>query len=727
VTIAAPWPQPIGHAPSLANAAGRRLGDLLAAERERLVLWLPVVLAIGVAGYFSLKAEPPAWSGAAVVAAGLMIGLATPAAPAHVRSWLGGTALVVALLGIGFAAAQARTAIVAAPMLQQRLGPVVVRGEVAEVERLPEGLRLVIDRPRLAGPGLPVDERYGRVRIRLRGDTPPIRPGVRVRLRAVLTPPPPPAAPGAFDFQRHAYFEGLSAVGFALGRIDIEPPESGSGTGFAHALARLRHTIGERIRAGQDTTAGAIVGALLIGEQRSIPEPDLQAMRDSGLAHLLSISGLHFSLVAGFVFGVVRAALALIPAVALRRPIKKWAAVASFGAAGVYMLLAGATVPSQRAFLMLSAVLLAVLLDRRAISMRLVAWAAAVILLFRPEVLLGASFQMSFAAVVALVAVYEAFRPGALTAGGAVGPGRRLLVYLAGVALTSLIASAATTPFSAFHFNRVALYGLIANIIAVPITGFWIMPWGVAVLLLMPVGLEALALAPMAWGVDAVVAVARAVAAWPGAVLTVPALPTAALAAVALGGLWLALWRRPWRWCGIVPWAAVAVVVALASPPDVLVDGEGKLLAVRDRQGGLIVSSARAGAMIRDTWLRRTGGVVAAERWPRDGATADGILACDPFGCLYRASDGRRVALTRTPAALDDDCRRADLVVSTVPVRGRCPSADRVVDRFDLWREGAHAIWLGERRIVVRSVDRERGRRPWVIGQRTDDAQNEDD
>jgi competence protein ComEC len=249
------------------------------------------------------------------------------------------------------------------------------------------------------------------VRIRLRGMQPTIRPGDEIRVRAVLTPPPPPAVPGAYDFQRQAYFDGLGAVGYSVGGATVLPlSEERPRVGIGLWFARLRSVVAERVRAHLDGATAAVTIALLNGEQRAIPERVMTAIRDSGLAHLLSISGLHIGLVAGIVLFVVRGGLALVPPLALRFPIKKWAAVVSVFAAGAYTLLAAAPVPSQRSFLMIAVVLLAMLVDRQGISMRLLAFAALVVLLTQPEAMLGPSFQMSFAAVLALMCGYEFVR-----------------------------------------------------------------------------------------------------------------------------------------------------------------------------------------------------------------------------------------------------------------------------------------------------------------------------
>ncbi len=560
---------------ALAAAMGR-LEAALAGERERWALWLPVCLGLGVALYFALAVEPPLWLGAAGVAAAAILGVAGRRRPVLLVAALG-----LGVVGGGFAVVQWRAAAVAAPILEKRLGPTSVSGRVVRVETFPESVRVTLERPRIGG--LAQDRTPEKVRLRLRGRQPALNPGDWIRLRGVIAPPPPPAAPGAFDFQRQSFFRGLGGVGFAYGAATVLARGGDEGLDALWlGLARVRQHIAQRVLSSLEGPAGAVAAALMTGERSAIPPAVMAAVRDSGLAHLLAISGLHIGLVAGILFFGLRGALALVPPLALRYPIKKWAAAAAIPGAFAYALVAGATVPSQRAFLMIGLVLLAVLLDRRGLSMRTVAWAAVIILLLHPESLLGASFQLSFAAVTALIAGYEVVR-GRRRLGGDGPPlwWRRILLYVGGVALTTLIAGAVTAPFAVYHFNRFAAYGLAANLIAVPVTALWIMPWAVVAFLLLPLGLESVALMPLGWGVDVMIRTAETVAAWPGAVTIVPAMPMWGLAGIVFGGLWLCVWRRPWRLWGAVGVAAGLASVLLVRPPDVLVDGAGKLLAVR--------------------------------------------------------------------------------------------------------------------------------------------------
>lgn len=722
---------PGAYAATLARAAWIRLGigdgpglsaalrEAFAAERSRGLLLTPVPFASGIAGYFALPVEPPAvLTGFSVVTvlAGLVL------ARAHMRLVL----LAPALLVAGFALAQARTAWVSAPILSETLRAVTIEATVVQVEPMTgDDLRLILEP--LSIERLGAGDRPARLRVSVRIDAAGVTAGDSVRLLATLEPPPEPVAPYAFDFARQAFFERLGAVGYALS--PVERLTTGSTSSVWQAVHDLRARVAARVRQTLPEPEGGIAAALLTGLRGGIAKDDAQAMRDSGLAHLLAISGLHIGLVTATAFFLVRAALAANPVLALRLDLKKLAAGAAWLVALGYLLLAGATVPTQRAFLMATVVLFALLIGRQPVSLRLVAFAAFVVLALAPEALLSASFQMSFAAVVALVAAYEALAPRIARWRRRAGEGlpRRLSFYFLGVILTTLIAEAAIAPFAAFHFNRVTHYGLLANLVAVPAMAFLVMPLGLLALILMPLGLEALGLVPMGWGIDIVLAAAHQVANLPGAARAVQAFSAEALGLGALGALWLLLWRR-WR-LKLIGLPALAAGVAMAAshrPPDLLVSRDADLFGV-DRAEAFYVSSLSRARYTREQWTRRAGEEDAA-LWTRKGAATRANpesrisppVRCDALGCVMIAARGERrrapvlVSVAKTAEALETDCRRADILLSAVPVRIDCPGPDIIVDRFSVWREGAHALWLGRAPPRVLSVAAARGDRPWT-------------
>ncbi|WP_300297137.1 ComEC/Rec2 family competence protein [Ferrovibrio sp.] len=687
------------------------------AERERWFLWLPALLGGGIAIYFLLPVEPPVLP--------LRLGIAALALAVLLTRWqalwhLPLLLLLTMLCGLWLGAE--RSAAVSAPVLQRPSGAIWLEGRVIEVEPRDAGHRLLLDD--LLLPGFSVAETPQRLRITLRRDGELLWPGDRLRLRAMLLPPPEPAMPGAFDFARYAWFRQIGGVGYAISTPEAMPAQEETGWHDAAmlGLSGLRQDWTRRISAQSEGAGGAIATALMTGVRGPIPDHVDAAFRDSGLAHILSISGLHLTLVAGLLFFLVRAALALNPALALRYPIKKWAAGAALLGALAYTLLSGAALPTLRALLMIALALLAVMLDRRAITLRAVAWAALLLLIIWPDSLLDPGFQMSFAAVTALVAAFEDMASRLMRWRQQAGPLRIALLWLFGVMAASFVAGLGSSLFAAYHFNRVADYALVANLLAAPLVDFFIMPLVVLAFILMPLGLEVLALTPMVWGVDLLIALAQWVASWPDTVGTVPAMPNWGLSAVALGGLWLCLWRRRWRWLGIIGLCAGALSPWLVAQPDMLVSGEGRLLAARSGDGRFYLSRTPPRGFAAETWWERLG-APPLYPWPTlrrnetDGSVgADGSLRCDPAGCSWRHA-GFLVALPQQPHAITEDCRHADVVIAArMPVRYRCPSAKVVIDRNDLWRGGTHALYLDrETGIRVVTVAQRRGRRPWVI------------
>jgi len=693
--------RPQGYGRRLAGAVAGRLSLCFFAERDRWALWLPVLFGAGIALFFALPASPPWWAGPVVAAAALASGWALAARP-------GGLLLAAALVAAaaGFTAADLRTRAVAAPVLAERLGPVAVTGRILDARLHDGGIRLLLDG--LAIDGLAAEATPQRVRLVLRGQGQELQAGTTVRLRAVLLPPPGPPLPGGYDFARMAWFERIGAVGFVLGAPqpveDAAPDDMRSA--FVARFAAWRRAVADRVLSALPGQAGAVAAALMSGERGAISDEVNAAMRDSGLAHLLSISGLHLGLLAGVVFLAVRCGLAAIELLALHWPIKKLAAATALVAAFFYLMLSGAQVPTQRAFLMTGVVLVAVMVDRTALSMRVVVLAGLLVLLAAPESLLSVSFQMSFAAVVALIATYEAAGPHLARWRAHAGFGRVALLYVGGVLLTSLVGSLATAPFAADQFNRVALYSLLANLVAVPVTALWIMPLVVAAFVAMPLGLEQWPLLAMGWGLEAVLWSAAATARLPGAVELLPSLGPFYLPATVLGGLWLCLWRGRWRFLGVLGLAAgIAAALLAPPPPDLLVDGAQRRLALRQADGSYAMVEGRGSGAAAQQWLRAAGETAYAPG--RD------VAGCDANGC-FMARAGRRVAVVRRTAALAEDCRLADLVIRLDAGWRGCRNGTPTLARADLVRDGVHAVRLAPDGVAVETVRQRLGARPWV-------------
>lgn len=682
----------------------------LEAERDRWFLWLPVFYGAGVGFYFSLPTEP-----------GFLASLM--AVPAALVAWLvfrRGSLVVVTvaaalLVALGFAAAKVRTWWVTAPVLERPLNLVEVRGWVESVEpRAGRGQRITL---RVAAiRGLTADRSPFRVRIRTLAALPGLLPGDPIRLRASLAAPTIPALPGDYDFARAAYFQRLGAVGYALAR-----PERDEALGQAPlmlrgqaAIGRLRQAISERVRQGLPGETGAIADALITGERGGISAATNAAYRASGLFHILSISGLHMTIMAGAVFLALRLVLAAIPPIALRCPVKKIAAASATLAALGYLLISGASFATVRAWVMISIMFFAVMLDRPALALRNVAVSAIIILLVLPDSLLDVGFQMSYAAVVALVAAFEAIRARQREDAGSVAPGQVLsgLLFFGGIVFTTLIASVAVAPFAAYHFHQSQQYAVLANLIAIPVCNVLVMPAALATLVLMPLGLEAVALTPMGWGISVMTWVAETVGSLPGAVGRVPAIPQAAFLLIVLGGLWICIWQTRWRLLGI---GAVAAGLALAPAlerPDVLVGRDGQVVAARGRDGNLSAVARRGAQFELARWLEHDGDSRAA----RDVAQALTGFRCDASGCTAIVK-GTLVSVVRQSSGLADDCQRAGLLILTMPRPAACRSDAVVADFYDFRDRGTHAFYFNGGSIRIVTVADVRGDRPWTAAQ----------
>ncbi len=628
------------------------------APRDR-VLWAPVSLGTGIAAYFALPSEPAfsASAGALAGAAGLLIA-------ARVRfPHLVYVAFTLFLMALGFLLAQGRTMSVGGPMLDRQVNFARVEGRVQDISVADDdsgkGRRKVILDQLLIEKMTP-EQTPKEVRLssyHIPGD---VRPGERIAVLARLMPPTGPVAPGGFDYRRQAFFEGIGANGFTMGKFEHLGGVPTGGVWFN----TLRQWISERISAQMPHPQSAVATALLAGERSSIPDDVNNDLRDSGLYHLLSISGLHVAIVCGVVFFVVRFGFALIPFIALRLPIKKMAAVAALGAGLFYCLLAGMPVPAQRSILMTGLVLVAVMLDRTALSLRTIALAAFFVLTLRPEALVGASFQLSFAAVLAMVAFYESAGRRLVVQGRDTGWFTRIALYFAGIFITTILVSFATLPPVLHHFGRLQIFGVIANAAAIPLTSFIVMPAGMAALLAMPLGFEGPFLTLVDWGVEATLWVAHEVAAMPHAAMMLPSISLGWYLAGCMGYLWLCLWQGAWRWAGVPVMVAATVLGMFSARPVLMIDAEGKGIAVHG--GGQTAYIGKAPTKYtRENWASLWGGTEVAGKPLKTGMwqSGDVAISCDDWACRV-TQKGRSLSILRDPAAMRDECMWASTVVA---------------------------------------------------------------
>ncbi|AMO73269.1 competence protein ComEC [Sphingorhabdus sp. M41] len=658
-------------------------------ERDQLPLWVPVALGCGIASWFNL-ANPAWWLAFISLCGGLGL-----IAVMNGRDTRAGKALFwfALLAAIGCALIWLRSWSVAAPVLER---PIVVTFN-AEIERVEPVLARDMVRLTLGTGENPELPPRVRVNVPLDRASPDLQDGALIQLRARLMPPAMPALPGAYDFSERAWFQGLGATGQALGAIQIlrraDP---------LFALSRYRQQLSAHVQARMAGAAGAIGVTLATGDRGAIAEADAEAMRRSGLAHLLSISGLHVTAVVGAIYLMVLKSLALSPTLALRFRLPVVAAGCAALAAVAYTLLTGAQVPTIRACVAALLVLVALMMGRSAITLRMVAAGALFVLIFWPESLVGPSFQLSFAAVTAIIALHEHPQIKALVMLREENLLRRAGRFIFALFLTGLVVEIALMPIALYHFHKAGLYGALANIVAIPLTTFVIMPLEALALVLDSVGLGA----PVWWlceqALSSLIGLAHFVSSRPGAVTMSPTMPVLAFGLVLLGGLWLCLWRERWRYLGAIPAMIGALLIANTRAPDIYITGDGRHVGIRNDQGELAMLRTRSGDFIRDI-IRENAGVEGESQALEDWTNAD----CNADSCLVTLrTDGRdwHILATRSShyisaLALSAACRRADIVVSDRWLPASCQPRWLKADRNLLSQVGGMTIDLERQKI----------------------------
>lgn len=556
--------------------------ETLYSEQENFFVWAPVCLGSGIATYFWLPHEPSFLLLSSFVALSVTL----------IFWWRRSLwPRVGALFILGFILAALRTWSVGINMLDRSLDATVT-GRVMKVEDQASGrVRLTIApdtiTPTYTRRKKPNLTNIGHLRVSVRpGDCPKdIHPGNTITVRARFHPFEGAITPHGHNFRRASYYQGMSASGYNLSPATIISSKPESVLKQSHfakfwsagcdLIQTWRMSLTRDLNRKFIGQEGAVAAALVTGERSAIDTTTQEAYNRSGLAHILSISGLHFSLVAGMMFFLLRRLFILTPFVALNFPIKKWAAMATIIVALCYMVLSGASIPVVRSCIMIAVVMLAIIYDRNPFSMRLVAFAALVILSVLPESLLSASFQLSFAAVVALIAVFEELRKQRLSLNSQWLQQRPWMLrgplsYLITISITTLVAGLATAPLTAMIFNRFPLYSLLANVMAIPLAGFLIMPGLVIYLLLLPFGWSGLAVPLVKFGLKALNQTATWVSSLPHAVVEVATGPLICLPMIVFGGLWLCLWKQNWRWFGILPCVIGLIFLAFTPHPSLV-------------------------------------------------------------------------------------------------------------------------------------------------------------
>jgi competence protein ComEC len=672
-------------------------------DRGAAFLMMPVLLGLGAVAYFTAAFEP-GWfqlgAALAILAGSTCAGRNRPAVRAVFLSML---VIVAGACAAKLETWRAGTKIVGGEITTR------VTGRVETIERRENGrVRLTLAVMATQGPTL----RYQPDRVRLTARAVPasVVPGSVVSGLARLQPPLGPLRPRSYDFAFESYFDGIGANGFFL-RNPVVADLSGSPTVAVSMLAwleRQRMALADRIRGHIGGAEGEIAAALVAGTRAGIPEPVNEALRKTGLAHVLSISGLHMALVAGVVIGSLRLAFAAFPGFASRHPVRKYAALFALVALGAYLLISGSQVAAERSFLMIAVMLVALIFDRAALTMRNLAIAAIAILLVAPHEAVGPSFQMSFAATAALIAAYgwwsqmRARRAptGMAGRGAATRIARTVVLYALGLAATSLIAGTATGIFGAWHFQRVSPLGLAANLAAMPIFSILVMPAAVAGVVLMPLGLDGLAFAAMGKGL----AWALAIAAWLAErtpLDAIGAFPFGALIllSIALVPLTLATTRAV-RMLAVPLLLAGSAAIALRDLPAGFVSEDARLVGVLTPAGTIAVSGERPNRFVVEDWTRALMASRLVKPAMRDGladGSPDGIATdrflCADGLCTIRLASGAILAHAATAGAAARACAAALIVIADATAANPCPgSTARIVRARHLALNGSAEI-----------------------------------
>lgn len=688
--------------PPVRSLASRVIGASAAARDTvhdgqpiRLAIWAPIAFAVGAIAYFANAREPAASAGliALAFAAGLIV-VSLYRLRGRPLAW--SAALLVALAALGFARAQWHTVAQRANVVRESARAVTITGWIEAVETRNGRERIMARLVSLDGMADPPR------RVRFYGERGALGPGDAFRARVVLTPPRRPAVPGGYDPAFAAWFSGLGGTGYAIAPLETAIVH---GDTVPRRLARWRWSMAEHIRSRAPPGAAGIAAALLTGDRSGIPDEQAEALRSAGLGHILAISGLHMSLFAGGLFFAVRAGLAAIPAVASRRDPRIPAAVFALMGAGLYLVLSGMSVSTQRAFVMVAVILLGVIFKRRAISLQSIALAAAIILVLQPQSVLSPGFQMSFAAAAALVAAFDIWRQKRRDSDGPRSWVCGIARFWGSLSVSSLVAGSATAAFAAFHFNRIAVYGFLANLAAMPVFSLVVMPAGALALALAPLGLDRPVLAVMGWGLAWVVGVAETVSNWPGAIAPAASAPGHVVAVYALGFVLLVAASGWPRRLGVALIALAYMLWWQSDSPNLFLSEDGVILAHTD--AGWTSSDRRRARFASRVFLEQSG---TRERAGPGGWT------CDRRGCVGMAR-GLAIVIARTGESLGEDCDRAGLVVlhdTASPVqRAHCRAW--LIDAADLARTGAMSFWVSQGQISQStSVEHERGDRIWA-------------
>ena len=632
-------------------------------QRAHWFNWSPVLLAFGIGAYFKLPNEPDFSHYILISFFTAFVGGVFHFSTITNRVILG----AILIFSIGFCAAAFRSNQVSAPVLKYRYyGP--IEGRVVDIDKSSsDALRITLDKVKMGKISSGRTPHRIRLSLLAKGSDQNFDPGSIIQTTAFMMPPQSPVEPDGFDFRRHAWFLKLGAVGYTRKRVRLLQPAAET---LDLKLFQYRMKFSRRLQNNLPKRTSGFAAAIMTGDRSGIKQEHVSALRRSNLAHLLAISGLHMGLLVGVIFTALRWILTSLPFFILRSKAKKIAALGALLFAFVYLGLSGFNIATQRAFLMVSLMLCAILFNRRALSLRAVALAAWLILIYRPESLLSAGFQMSFAATFALVISFQWINNWRQ------GRPKKWFSPILTVILTSLIAGLATAPIAAAHFNQIVHYGLIANILSVPVMGALVAPGAILSVSLMPFGVEIIGLWIVDIGLGWILKVATFFANQENAVSGIVMPETWILALGMVAVLQFSLWQGRLRILGAFGIFAAGLFWSQTQRPDILIADRGALVGVMTSEGRAISKPKGAGFVAR-IWLENDGDKInqsdAHDRWKNQRS---------PFVFHH---------WSKRTAAKTVHCKSNEIHISIVPqnIIGNCI----IYNLKDLEKTGSLAIW----------------------------------
>ncbi|MFT0820557.1 MULTISPECIES: ComEC/Rec2 family competence protein [Wolbachia] len=690
-------------------------------EQYNLILWFPVFQCVGILTYFSLSFEPSCISIFLLLLPTLIL-----IAILCKRYAILCIALIAVL--IGFTASKLRTALVDTQILdKERYVKDIVatvkdindRGSYKQfllsVEKSPTISKSspVIPAPPFVIPvldltqkkkiwipasraGMTPDRALDNIRISVRTKVEKgIKIGDQVKLSAKLFPPKIAPSEYAYDFARIAYYQKISATGFATSKITLH--KKAEARKFLEYIESFRQYIYENLQQNIKKPHVDIISALLIGKKDGIDQKTMDAIRDSGIAHLFAISGLHLSFVAGLFFVVFRNLFAISETLTLKYNTKKISAFLTILPTTFYLLITGMQISAQRAYIMVILVLVAIMIERKYRGLIAIAFAAAVILIIEPEVILKPGFQMSFSAVLALVASYQINANKLFKI--------KIMKYFVSIMISSVIASLATVPYTIYNFNYFSISGIITNLVAIPIVTLIIIPLGIIYVLLIPFGIEWIIAPLIERPIDSILYITNAIASLQYLVIPIRTFPASSIIIITLGLLWLCLWERNWRFFGIF-FIVLGICFSTAyKTPDILINADN--VAVKESDNLLYSLTRKNRNFVVKTWAKQNGQNQILNH--KKYNNSDKRLKCNDYGCIYNKGNNKSVLLAYKEEDILENCDKVDLIIQLSEFDYSVCNT-KTIKYANLKTYGTHSIWLTNRYIKINKV---RSNRPW--------------